>query len=355
MCVKGECVMGECTEDRYDLDQDPNNGCEYACKPSADPTEVCDSVDNDCDGLVDNGFDLTTDANNCGVCGHVCSLLHGSSTLAKPSAEGPTCVVDVCEDGWHDVDKVDANGCEYQCSKTGLNGVACDAADTACGAERCDAYDNDCNGVINDGNEAAGGPDGGQPCLDYCNGVACKGECTAGVSTCVGKDLVCIPGKGPKQEVCDGKDNDCDGNVDNGFDFTKDPNNCGSCGVSAWIRLRTQLVSARTPPARRHLHARCLPASLATRTSTRTHQAASTNAPSFRPVPRLATAWTTTATASSTTPPRSLVKSRLSTRFATMVVPNGRPVVSTPCATTTVSCGGPAAGPATIRAALASS
>jgi hypothetical protein len=231
MCVKGECVMAECHDDRYDLDQDPNNGCEYACAPAADGMEVCNNFDDDCDGVVDNGFDLKTDPMNCGVCGHECSLLHSSSTC-EPSAEGPTCVVDTCEAGWHDVDGVDANGCEYQCDKTGLNGVACDPNDAGCGVERCDAFDNDCNGIINDGNEAAGGPDGGQACLDYCNGVACKGECTAGISTCVGKDLVCIPGKGPTQEKCDGKDNDCDGTNDNGFDFSKDPNNCGGCGVS---------------------------------------------------------------------------------------------------------------------------
>ena len=165
MCVKGECVMAECHEDRYDLDQDPNNGCEYACAPAADGMEVCNNFDDDCDGVVDNGFDLKTDPMNCGVCGHECSLLHSSSTCA-PSAEGPTCVVDTCEAGWHDVDGVDANGCEYQCDKTGLNGVACDPNDANCGVERCDAFDNDCNGIINDGNEAAGGPDGGQACLD---------------------------------------------------------------------------------------------------------------------------------------------------------------------------------------------
>ena len=233
MCVKGECVMGACTDDRYDLDNDPNNGCEYVCAPTPDPTEICDTVDNDCDGVVDNGFDLDTDPQNCGLCGHVCDLFHAATDECQPGVGGPpSCVVKDCEPGWYDLDKVDANGCEYQCEKTGLNGVACDPNDANCGVERCDAFDNDCNGIINDGNEAAGGPDGGQPCLDYCNGVACKGECTAGISTCVGKDLVCIPGKGPTQEVCDGKDNDCDGTKDNGFDFSKDPNNCGSCGVS---------------------------------------------------------------------------------------------------------------------------
>jgi hypothetical protein len=35
-------------------------------------TEVCDSLDNNCDGSIDEGFDLATDTNNCGACGNVC-------------------------------------------------------------------------------------------------------------------------------------------------------------------------------------------------------------------------------------------------------------------------------------------
>ena len=157
-------------------------------------------------------------------------------------------MVTSCEAGYHDVDGVDANGCEYKCDKTGPNGVACDPNDASCGQELCDALDNDCNGIINDGHEATGGPEGGKACLDYCNGVACKGECTAGVTTCVGKDLVCIPGKGPTQEVCDNKDNDCDGVNDNGFNFSTDANNCGSCGVSC-VNTVPNAVGQCTDPA----------------------------------------------------------------------------------------------------------
>lgn len=247
LCVKGQCVLGECHDNRYDVDKDPNNGCEYACAPSADPTEVCNYKDDDCDGQVDDGFDLTTDSENCGVCGHACSLLHAGSEC-KPGKDAPTCTVTTCEDGWHNNDNVDANGCEYQCVKTGPKGVACAPGDTNCGQELCDSLDNDCNGVINDGNEDNGGPEGGKPCLQFCGGVACKGECTAGISTCVGHDLVCIPGKGPTLEVCDGKDNDCDGVNDNGFDLTKDPNNCGTCGHSC-VDTLPNAVGQCTDPA----------------------------------------------------------------------------------------------------------
>lgn len=35
--------------------------------------EQCNQRDDDCDGRIDNGFDLTTDSNHCGTCGRRCS------------------------------------------------------------------------------------------------------------------------------------------------------------------------------------------------------------------------------------------------------------------------------------------
>jgi hypothetical protein len=246
MCVDGECVMGECRDARYDLDSDPNNGCEYACAPAADDTELCNYVDDDCDGVIDNGFDLTTDSQNCGVCGRACSLLHADSEC-RPGADAPSCVVTECEPGWHDIDGVDQNGCEYECVKSGRDGVPCAPNDASCGQELCDNADNDCNGVINDGNEQNGGPEGGTACDDYCPGQNCVGECTSGVRTCVGEDLVCVPGKGPQLETCDGEDNDCDGTDDNGFDLTSDPLNCGACGASCLDALPNAVAECKVP------------------------------------------------------------------------------------------------------------
>ena len=264
-CIDGECVMGECSPGRHDLDGDPNNGCEYSCTPrgldgedcttSADPdcgeVEYCDSWDNDCDGVENNGFDLTSDPDNCGACGTKCELLHASSACEVRNG-APTCIIASCDEGWHNDDPLDSNGCEYLCTPTGKNGVACAPGDLVCGTkEYCDSVDNDCKGGLNDGNEANGGPEGGEPCYDfsYCdkNAKTCKGECSPGISTCAGSALVCVPDKQPTVEVCDGKDNDCDGTNDNGFNLSTDPLNCGQCGNSCLDALPNAVAKCTDP------------------------------------------------------------------------------------------------------------
>ena len=42
--------------------------------------ETCDGADNDCDGVIDNGFNLQTDVQNCGMCGNV---VHGRQRHAE--------------------------------------------------------------------------------------------------------------------------------------------------------------------------------------------------------------------------------------------------------------------------------
>ncbi|MCB9543387.1 MAG: hypothetical protein H6703_13190, partial [Myxococcales bacterium] len=35
--------------------------------------ELCDAIDNDCDGAIDEDFDLASDPAHCGSCGRQCS------------------------------------------------------------------------------------------------------------------------------------------------------------------------------------------------------------------------------------------------------------------------------------------
>ncbi len=57
--------------DGYNLECD--NDCDDS-NPNIHPgaTELCNGIDDDCDGLVDEDFDLMNDNENCGACGNIC-------------------------------------------------------------------------------------------------------------------------------------------------------------------------------------------------------------------------------------------------------------------------------------------
>ena len=139
--------------------------CDAVALPSSD--ELCDGIDNDCDGDVDDGFDL----------GQVCS------------------------DG---VGECISNG-QTVCSTDGLD-IACDALIIPGSDELCDGLDNDCDGTSDDG-------------------FGLGDTCTVGIGACqTDGELVCLAdGSGsecdgvegaPSTETCDGTDGDCDGVVD---------------------------------------------------------------------------------------------------------------------------------------------
>ncbi len=67
-----------------------------ACLPSE---EVCNGADDDCDMMADEGFDLATDAANCGSCGHGCTgscesgFCPGEAIAQIATGGAHTCVV----------------------------------------------------------------------------------------------------------------------------------------------------------------------------------------------------------------------------------------------------------------------
>lgn len=182
--------------------------------PVGSQTEVCDGLDNDCDGPADNGLpDLTCGT---GQCANTVPACDGGfpNTCTEFSSSAEICddvdndcngdVDDGCDDdddGYCDV-SMDISGIPAICPNGG--GDCNDAADvTNPGAgELCDAADNDCDGDTDEAEDIS---------LAECG----KGICKRTGTTCELDS--CTPGMA-EIEICDDLDNDCDGEVDNGCD-----------------------------------------------------------------------------------------------------------------------------------------
>ena len=108
ICAEGACADAPCPEGRWDLDGQPANGCEYACTISG--VESCGGGDEDCDGLIDEGFDLTSDPSHCGGCGEACA----HETVSTWSCVESTCYINDCGTGQEDADGLADNGCEAE-------------------------------------------------------------------------------------------------------------------------------------------------------------------------------------------------------------------------------------------------
>tara|TARA_R110002073_G_scaffold336295_1_gene531838 strand:- start:36983 stop:42601 length:5619 start_codon:yes stop_codon:yes gene_type:complete len=206
------------------------------CEDGVVRQEICDELDNDCDGNVDEDTSLATDFFNCGSCGNSCER-GGTRTACESGA----CVATECFPGNVDVngDLGDpfegSDGCEYGCFVSNA------------GEEACDELDNDCDGVVDEATNFDSDLDNCGQCGRVCGFFEASPTCSAGTcsfdpaSDCTagfidsngmqadGCEYSCTPTDGGV-ESCDLVDNDCDGDVDEDFDTDTDVNHCGQCG-----------------------------------------------------------------------------------------------------------------------------
>jgi hypothetical protein len=182
-----------------------SDGGGQSCTPIG-VDDQCNEVDDDCDGVVDQTFDKTTDPNNCGICNHRCV---GLGAIQK--CDSGQCAFDACQPGFADLDS-DPLTCEYQCPLFPTI------------AEDCNGVDDDCDGKID---EDLPPPPTGQcrttvntPCENTTMICATRGGQTrwfCDYSPDVEFDPSVPNGIVLQEQVCDGKDGDCDGVADDAF------------------------------------------------------------------------------------------------------------------------------------------
>jgi len=104
-------------------------------------------------------------------------------------------------------------GSDFECKAQAAGGSLCFKKGT-CVAEACNGRDDDCNGVV----------DETFPNFDKACGSGRPGVCAAGKVSCVDAGEACLSSVVPSAEVCNGLDDDCNGQADEG-----DPGSGAAC------------------------------------------------------------------------------------------------------------------------------
>ena len=190
-------------------------------------TEACNGADDDCDGATDEDWpELGTacdgpDPDECATGKWACGVDGATTTCANEAPVGDELcngVDDDCDgetdENWPELGVACDGPDDDQCAN-GVVACAAGGAGTECGAETatdlvelCNGADDDCDGQTDED-----WPTLGQPC-DGPDADLCE----TGTVTCAtdGAGTQCANEEPPSYEVCDGKDNDCDGTIDEG-------------------------------------------------------------------------------------------------------------------------------------------
>jgi len=136
--------------------------------------EDCDTLDNDCNGLVDDGCECVDD-----------------TTQACYGGPGGTEDVGKCHGG-------------YQLCENGQWSEGCVGQVTP-SSEDCNGKDDDCDGQTDEGDPGSGNScDSGKP-----------GICKDGTTSCQNGKLACLQDQQAQPEICgNGLDDDCNGKID---------------------------------------------------------------------------------------------------------------------------------------------
>ncbi|MDQ3033451.1 MAG: MopE-related protein, partial [Myxococcota bacterium] len=214
--------------------------------------EVCNGLDDDCDGTTDEALTDPTLGMACGLDTGEC--VRGTTTCAAGSltcAGSVGATLETCNgrdddcDGIVDDDPVDVGGsCGSSVGACVPGSFVCTSGALACSggapssAETCDNQDDDCDGTTDESLM--------QSCYSGPAGTSGVGNCRGGAQTCTsGVFGACAGQVLPSGETCDAADQDCDGSIDEGVTRACYTGPASTQGVGV-CRGGTQACSAGT-------------------------------------------------------------------------------------------------------------
>jgi cysteine-rich repeat protein len=229
LCVKESCVPtscgdgyadkanGEDCDDKNDILGDGCDNCRYTCAKddTCDDGEVCNGKEV-CDltkHVCKSGTD-STDGVTCTILGGTPGACNGGTCAALGCGNKIVTAGEDCDDG----NDVDGDGCDNDCLFSCKSNADCDDGDVCNGVETCDPTAHTCSTTIGK--------------LDCDDGLACTVDSCDAKAGCL-HDKIDGDGDGHgcsddcndgdpsiyvgAPELCDGKDNDCNGIADDGM------------------------------------------------------------------------------------------------------------------------------------------
>ncbi len=214
----GACMTGTemCTDGRY-----------TTCLGSISPIdELCNGEDEDCDGRTDEALmrGCGTDVGECvagvetcgsgawGTCaGATMPVMERCEGSRDENCNGAVDEGCACTIGANRACGTDTGRCvagSQICDGSGMWGMCMGATDPR--TETCDGTDDDCDGMQDEGCDCVTG-------MTRACGTD-TGECTRGTETCDGSGRwgLCAGSIGPSSEICNGRDDNCNGLTDEG-------------------------------------------------------------------------------------------------------------------------------------------
>lgn len=183
--------------------------------------EECNGIDDDCNGLIDDNIAPRSCASEKSGC--------------TPLGDGSFRCQGICNIGKSRCDQGKWGTCEGEIKPT---------ATEICGNQQ----DDDCNGLIDDNCACRDGET--RSCYSGTTNTRNRGECKDGTQTCRGSQWSPCQGERlPQEESCNSKDDDCDGTVDNIKDETcQIPGQPGVCSEGKYTCQNDQRICTLIAP-----------------------------------------------------------------------------------------------------------